>query len=113
MRKKFLSNIFKIKSLLTILLYLGLNGCSSEKKNEKECSYELPRGCEDFIGLEIHNRGSRLPGDGIVLLEDWTFFLTYFDNNINDITEKYIKVDCNCEVLYFGDNNPNNENDLN
>ena len=102
MRKKFLSNIFKIKSLLTILLYLGLNGCSSEKKNEKECSYELPRGCEDFIGLEIHNRGSKLPADGIVL-----------DNNINDITEKYIKVDCNCEVLYFGDQNPNKEDNLN
>ena len=27
--------------------------------------------------------------------------------------EKYIKVDCNCEVLYFGDKNPNNESDLN
>ena len=106
MNKKFLSIIFKLKTTIAIILFLVNISCTNEKKNEAECSYELPRGCEDFIGLEIFNRGSRLPADGIVLLEGWTFYLTYFDSGTNDITEKYITVDCNCEVIYFGDDNP-------
>ena len=54
-----------------------------------------------------------LPSDGIILLENWTYFLTYFDSNTNKITEKYIKMDCNCDLIYFGDEDPTIKNKLN
>ena len=47
-----------------------------------------------------------MPPDGIVPQENWTYFLTYFDSNTNKITEKYIKMDCNCDLIYFGDEDP-------
>ncbi len=112
MKKKSLSKIILLKLLLVFVLCLADFGCTNSKKIEEECSYTHPRGCEDFIGLEIFNRGSRLPADGIVLIKDWTFYLTYFDNSLNKLTEKYITVDCNCEVLYFGDRNPYEDNNL-
>ena len=54
-----------------------------------------------------------MPPDGIVPQENWTYFLTYFDSNTNKITEKYIKMDCNCDLIYFGDNDPTIKNKLN
>ena len=112
MKKKSLSKTIYLKYLLVFVLFLIAIGCTNSKKIEEECYYTHPRGCEDFIGLEIFNKGSRLPADGIVLLKNWTFYLTYFDNSLNKLTEKYMTVDCNCEVIYFGDKNPYEDSNL-
>ena len=71
-----------------------------------------------FVALFLFNscendKGSVMPPDGIVPLEDWTYFLAYFDSNTNQITEKYIKMDCNCDLVFFGDEDPRIKNTLN
>ncbi len=103
---KFLSNKFNLFVFFGILLIFFTNSCNSINKEEKNCYYSHPRNCEQFISQKIFKLGSRLPSDGVILLEDWTFYLTYFDTNTSKISEKYIKMDCNCEIVYFGDENP-------
>jgi len=112
MKKISLSNILNIKCLIAIVLLLMINSCSSNKKNEIECDFSHPRNCEDFISKVVYDKGSILPADGIVVLKDWTYFLTYFDSNTNQIEEKYIKMNCNCELIYFGEDNPIVSNSL-
>tara|TARA_B100000029_G_scaffold516356_1_gene629066 strand:- start:3743 stop:4084 length:342 start_codon:yes stop_codon:yes gene_type:complete len=106
MNNKFLSNIYLIRLMIVIVLLFVLISCNSSKKEEKDCAYNNIRNCEDFISKIIYDKGSVMPPDGIVPLKDWTFFLTYFDSNTSQITEKYIKMDCNCDLIYFGDENP-------
>jgi len=113
MKKKFLSNMLNNKILIGIVLLLTINSCSTNKKNEIECDFSHPRNCEDFISKIVYDKGSILPADGIVVLKNWTYFLTYFDSNTNQIEEKYIKMNCNCELIYFGDDNPIVSNSLN
>ena len=113
MKKKSLSNMLNIKNLIAIVLFLAINSCSSNKKNEIDCDFSHPRNCEDFISKVVYDKGSILPADGIVFLKNWTYYLTYFDNNTNQIEEKYIKMNCNCELIYFGDDSPIISNSLN
>ena len=113
MKKKSLSNMINIKNLIAIVLFLAINSCSSNKKNEIECDFNHPRNCEDFISKVVYDKGSILPADGIVFLKNWTYYLTYFDNKSNQIEERYIKMNCNCELIYFGDDNPIVSNSLN
>ena len=86
--------------------FFVVNGCSSVNKKEEECYYEKPNSCITYIEREVKNRGSSLAFDGIIPLEDWTFFLTYFDFVENKITEKYVKLNCKCEILYFDNKKP-------
>ena len=113
MNKKFLSNINLTISFIVIVLFFGLLSCNSSKKEEKECAYTNIRNCENFIAKIVYDKGSVMPPDGIVHQENWTYFLTYFDSNTNKITEKYIKMDCNCDLIYFGDEDPTIKNKLN
>ena len=113
MKKKFLSNIYLFKSIIVIVLFFVLISCNSSKKEEKECAYTNIRNCENFITKIVYDKGSIMPPDGIVPQENWTYFLTYFDSNTNKITEKYIKMDCNCDLIYFGDDDPTIKNKLN
>ena len=61
--------------------------CNSSKKEENNCTYNNINNCQDFISKIIYDKGSVMPPDGIVPLEDWTYFLAYFDSNTNQITE--------------------------
>ena len=85
----------------------------SSKKEEEECVYNHPRNCEEWISQEVFKRGSNLPSDGIILLENWTFFLTYFNNKTSKISNEYVIVDCNCEIVYFGNDDPRIKNSIN
>lgn len=113
MNKKFLSNIILLNSIIVIVLFFVLISCNSSKKEEKECAYTNIRNCEDFITKIIYDKGSIMPPDGIVPLENWTYFLAYFDSNTNKISEKYIKMDCNCDLIYFGEEDPTIKNSIN
>ena len=113
MKKKFLSNISVSTSFIVIVLFFVLLSCNSSKKEEEECAYKNIRNCEKFISELIYKKGSVMPPDGIIPKENWTYFLTYFDSNTNKIAEKYIKMDCNCELIYFGDEDPTIKNSLN
>ena len=113
MNKKFLSNIYLFKSIIVIVLFFVLISCNSSKKEENNCTYNNINNCQDFISKIIYDKGSVMPPDGIVPLEDWTYFLAYFDSNANQITEKYIKMDCNCDLVFFGDEDPRIKNTLN
>jgi len=113
MNKKFLSNINLSISFIVIVLFFGLLSCSSSKKEEEECVYNHPRNCEEWISQEVFKRGSNLPSDGIILLENWTFFLTYFNNKTSKISNEYVIVDCNCEIVYFGNDDPRIKNSIN
>ena len=66
-----------------------------------------------LVNTEISKEGNSLPGDGMVYLEDRTFFITYFDVNSSKIIEKYLKIDCNCELIYFNEKNPIIKNSIN
>jgi len=95
------------KSLIhLLLLFFIVNGCTTKEKKTEECYYNHPRNCQQYLEVEVKSRGSLLALDGIVVLEGWTFYLTYFDNVTKKITEKYVKVNCNCEILYFDDTKP-------
>lgn len=113
MNKKFLSNITLSKLTLVIVLFFVLISCNSSKKEEEECVYSHPRNCEEWISQEVFKRGSNLPSDGIILLENWTFFLTYFNNKTSKISNEYVIVDCNCEIVYFGNDDPRIKNSIN
>ena len=79
----------KLKSKLIILvLFFVVNGCSSVNKKEEECYYEKPKSCQPYLEREVESRGSILALDGTVPLEGWIFYLTYFDNVEQKITEK-------------------------
>jgi hypothetical protein len=95
----------KLLIILVILFFIG-NGCTTKEKKSEECYYNQPRNCQQYLETEVKSRGSLLALDGIVVLEDWTFYLTYFDNVTKKITEKYVKVNCNCDILYFDDSKP-------
>ncbi len=112
MNKKFLSNIINQKYIIAILLF-GLLSCNNGKNDKDNCAVPNPRGCDSFIIEKISKEGNNLPGDGLIYLEDRTFFLTYFDYNINKITEKYLKIDCNCQIIYFDETNPIIKNSIN
>ena len=103
-----LVDIMLKSKLIVLVLFFVVNGCSSNKKKEEECYYDKPRSCEKYIDTEIRSRnmGSSMPSDGIVLIKDWIFYLTYFDNVSQKITEKYVKVNCKCEILYFDSKKP-------
>jgi len=101
----FVDIMLKSKLILLVLFFV-LNGCSSAEKKVEECYYEKPNSCITYIEREVKNRGSSLAFDGIIPLEDWTFFLTYFDFVENKITEKYVKLNCKCEILYFDNKKP-------
>lgn len=113
MNKKFLSNINLIKSIIVIVLFFVLISCNSSKKEKDECIYKNIRNCQDFISKIIYEKGSIIPPDGIIPKENWTYFLTYFDSNTNKISEKYLKMNCNCELIYFGDEDPTIKNSIN
>ncbi len=103
----FNENMLKSKFILLVLFFM-INGCSSDRKKEEECYYDKPRSCDKYIDTEIRSRnmGSGIPSDGIVLIKDWIFYLTYFDNVSQKIEEKYVKVNCKCEIIYFDNNKP-------
>ena len=97
----------KLKSKLIILvLFFVVNGCSSVNKKEEECYYEKPKSCQPYLEREVESRGSILALDGTVPLEGWIFYLTYFDNVEQKITEKYVKLNCKCKILYFDNKKP-------
>ena len=97
----------KLKSKLIILvLFFVVNGCSSVNKKEEECYYEKPKSCQPYLEREVESRGSILALDGTVPLEGWIFYLTYFDSVEQKITEKYVKLNCKCEILYFDNKKP-------
>ena len=83
-----------------------VNGCSSVNKKEEECYYEKPKSCQPYLEREVESRGSILALDGTVPLEGWIFYLTYFDSVEQKITEKYVKLNCKCEILYFDNKKP-------
>ncbi len=112
MNKKFLSNIIYKKYILAILIF-GVISCSSSKNDKEICAVPNPRSCDSFITEKITREGNNLPGDGLIYLEDRTYFITYFDYNVNKIIEKYLKIDCNCEIIYFDETNPIIKNSIN
>ena len=81
-------------------------GCNPLEKKEKECYYKRPENCQTYLESEVKKRGSVLARDGIIIIKGWTFYLTYFDNIEKKIAEKYVKVDCNCDIIYFDDSKP-------
>lgn len=112
MSKTFLSNTIFTKYIIAILL-LYMISCNNIKNEQEKCAVPNPIGCKDFITPIISKEGNSLPGDGMVYLEDRTFFITYFDVNSSKIIEKYLKIDCNCELIYFDEKNPIVKNSIN
>lgn len=92
--------------ILLVILFFSGNGCTTKEKKVEDCYYSKPRSCVEYLEAEVKRRGSILAQDGIVVFRDWIFYLTYFDNVNQKISEKYVKVNCKCEILYFDDSKP-------
>ena len=62
--------------------------------------------CVEDARTAVRNSGNTLPADGIIHLKERIFFLSYFDRKTLKIINKYIELNCTCDVIYFGDKNP-------
>ena len=88
--------------MLSILILFSL-GCSKE---EEKCKNEKIYACIDVVENEIKKKNSVLPSGGATQLNDSTLFITFFDYSINTVSEKYVVLGCDCELLYYEDEDP-------
>lgn len=88
--------------MLSILILFSL-GCSKE---EKKCKNEKIYACIDVVEDEIEKTNSVLPSGGATQLNDSTLFITFFNFSTNTVSEKYVVLGCNCELLYYEDEDP-------
>ena len=47
-----------------------------------------------------------LPTGGATQINDSTLFITFFDYSTNTVSEKYVVLGCECELLYYEDERP-------
>ena len=88
--------------MLSILILFSL-GCSKEKE---KCKNEKIFACIDVVENEIKKKNSVLPTGGATQINDSTLFITFFDYSTNTISEKYVVLGCECELLYYEDEKP-------
>jgi len=88
--------------MLSILILFSL-GCSKE---EKKCKNEKIYACIDVVEDEIEKTNSVLPSGGATQLNDSTLFITFFNFSTNTVSEKYVVLGCDCELLYYEDEDP-------
>ena len=88
--------------MLSILILFSL-GCSKE---EKKCKNEKIFACIDVVENEIKKKKSVLPTGGATQINDSTLFITFFDYSTNTVSEKYVVLGCDCELLYYEDEDP-------
>ena len=88
--------------MLSILILFSL-GCF---KKEKKCKNERIYACIDVVEDEIKKNNSILPSGGATQLNDSTLFITFFNSSTNTVSEKYVVLGCECELLYYEDERP-------
>jgi hypothetical protein len=88
--------------MLSILILFSL-GCSKE---EKKCKNEKIYACIDVVEDKNKKKNSVLPSGGAIQLNDSTLFITFFDYSTNTVSEKYVVLGCDCELLYYEDERP-------
>ena len=88
--------------MLSILILFSL-ACSKE---EEKCKNEKIFACIDVVENEIKKKNSVLPTGGATQINDSTLFITFFDYSTNTISEKYVVLGCECELLYYEDEKP-------
>ena len=88
--------------MLSILILFSL-GCSKE---EKKCKNEKIYACIDVVEDEIKKNNSVLPSGGATQLNDSTLFITFFNSSTNTVSEKYVVLGCDCELLYYENEDP-------
>ena len=88
--------------MLSILILFSL-GCFKE---EKKCKNEKIFACIDIVENEIKKTNSVLPSGGAKQINDSTLFITFFNSSTNTVSEKYVVLGCDCELLYYEDKDP-------
>jgi len=91
------------KLITQSIILIFLTDCEI-KKNKKQC-WDVNL-CIDDVRTAVKRTKNSLPGDGIVYLEDRIFYLSYFEKQSRKIIDRYVKVNCRCDVIYFGDSLP-------
>ena len=100
-------NSFNKNILFFIFISFFLISC---KEKEKAC-WDIML-CVEDARTAVRNSGNVLPGDGIIHLKERIFFLSYFDRKTLKIFDKYVELNCTCDVIYFGDKDPSVKNKI-
>ncbi len=100
-------NTFYKKILFFQCILLFLMGCEGKKK----VCWDIML-CVEDARTAVRKSGNLLPPDGIIHLKERIFFLSYFDRKTIQIIDKYVEVNCRCDVIYFGDKNPSVKNKI-
>ena len=95
-----MNSLNKKLSFLLCILFL-LKSC---KEKQRAC-WDIML-CVEDARTAVRKSGNVLPADGIIHLKERIFFLSYFDRKTIKIIDKYVEVNCNCDVIYFGDKDP-------
>ena len=101
-----MNSLNKKLSFLLCILFL-LKSC---KEKQRAC-WDIML-CVEDARTAVRKSGNVLPADGIIHLKERIFFLSYFDRKTIKIIDKYVEVNCNCDVIYFGDKNPSVKNKI-
>ena len=95
-----MNSLNKKLSFLLCILFL-LKSC---KEKQRAC-WDIML-CVEDARTAVRKSGNVLPADGIIHLKERIFFLSYFDRKTIKIIDKYVEVNCNCDIIYFGDKDP-------
>ncbi len=62
--------------------------------------------CVADVRTAVRKTNNTLPNDGIIYQKDGIYYLSYFEKQSRKIIDRYVKVNCRCDVIYFGDKEP-------
>jgi len=92
--------------IINILSIFFLMNCEKKKK-----CWDINL-CVDDVRTAVRKTGNILPDDGIIYLKERIYFLQYFEKQSRSIVDRYVQLNCTCDVIYFEDSLPKINNKI-